>query len=399
MNNTISSNQEKTTLPNLSIKWKSTLPIVQWWMWVGISSWQLAWSVAREWAIGTLSAVGLTSTPAYKELYREALQRKKDEIGWKLDVEALRQLFYDTNLECIKEEIRKAKEASNWNGAIYINIMVATNDYDRQVRVACEAWVDWIVSGAWLPLSLPELTKDYPNVALVPILSNLRGVKILIKKWEKQWKTPDAIVLEDPSTAWGHLWAAGTLKVNDAESRIETSVPEVIEFLKQNWLDIPVIAAWWIIDKNDIEKALNLWASGVQMGTRFLASIESSASQEFKDSIVNANEEDVITYVSNAMLPARAIKESWIFEVIRDRQAEVKRCVENCLTHCAYRDWIWMLKNTGESPAQMCILHALVKATAGNEPEAKKDALYFTWTAATWIKTIESVKDIIEKLK
>ena len=46
------------------------------------------------------------------------------------------------------------------------------------------------------------------------------------------------------------------------------------------------------------------------MGTRFLASTESSASQEFKDSIVNANEDDVITYVSNAMLPARAIKES-----------------------------------------------------------------------------------------
>lgn len=398
MNNTISSNIEKTDLPLLKIKWKTTLPIVQWWMWVGISTWRLAWSVAKLWWVGTLSAVWHSSTPAYSHVLKEAISKKKLENDWEITSEDLNKLFYDSNIECIKQEILQAKNIAEGRGSIFINVMVATNDYDRQVLAACEAWIDGIVSGAGLPLSLPELTSNYPNVALIPILSNLRWVKILIKKWEKQWRIPDAIVLEDPSRAGWHLWAASTYKVNDPESTLEVAVPEVIEYLKQIWLDIPVIAAWWIVDRDDIDKLIGLWASWVQIGTRFLATNESSASDEFKEGIINAWEKDIITYVSNAMLPARALKESWIFSLIKDKQAEVKKCVENCLVHCAYRDWIWVLKNTGESPAQMCILHALSKATHGNKPEAKKWALYFTWISALRINTIKSVEEVMSEL-
>lgn len=112
------------------------------------------------------------------------------------------QIFYNTNLDCIKEEIRKAREISEGNGLIYINIMMATEDYERQVLAACEAGIDGIVSGAGFPFSLPEITKDYPNVAIIPILSSARGVNIILKRWKRDHKRlPDAVVLEDPSRA------------------------------------------------------------------------------------------------------------------------------------------------------------------------------------------------------
>lgn len=100
--------------------------------------------------------------------------------------DARQQIFYDTNLLCIREEIKKAREISEGKGSLYINVMVATNDYERQVLAACESGIDGIVSGAGFPFSLPEITKDYPEIALVPILANARGVKMIIKKWARQ---------------------------------------------------------------------------------------------------------------------------------------------------------------------------------------------------------------------
>lgn len=133
------------------------------------------------------------------------------------------------------------------------------------------------------------------------------------------------------------------------------------------------------------------------MGTRFLATYESGASPEFKDALLRTGEENIREYISNAMLPARALKESGIFSVIEDRTAHTRECVENCLTHCAFRDGIGALPS-GEAPAQMCILHALAHATEGNKPEAKKRALYFTGVSATRIRTLESVQDIMRGL-
>ena len=135
----------------------------------------------------------------------------------------------------------------------------------------------------------------------------------------------------------------------------------------------------------------------MQIGTRFLATNESGASQDFKESVIRAKESDIHEYISNAMLPARALNDSGIFSVIEGRTAHTRECVENCLTHCAFRDGVSTLPN-GETPAQMCILHALAHATEGNKPEAKNRALYFTGTSATRIRTIKSVKDIIDGL-
>lgn len=144
----------------------------------------------------------------------------------------------------------------------------------------------------------------------------MRGVELIIKKWKRLGRLPDAIVLEDPSRAGGHLGSSSTKTVDDPGTTLEVSVPETVAFLKANNYNIPVIAAGGVVDRTDIDRMIQLGASGVQMGTRFLATHESGASMDFKDKIIHASLDDISTYVSNAMLPARAIGSSGIFTVI-----------------------------------------------------------------------------------
>lgn len=79
--------------------------------------------------------------------------------------------------------------------------MAAVNRYKEHIRVACEEGVDAVVCGAGLPLDMPEIAKDFPNVALIPIISNPRAAGIIISKWAKYGRLPDAFVVEDPSRA------------------------------------------------------------------------------------------------------------------------------------------------------------------------------------------------------
>ena len=62
--------------------------------------------------------------------------------------------------------------------------------------------------GAGLPLDLPDLTADFPDVALIPILSDARGIQLVVRKWARNNRLPDAIVIEHPRYAGGHLGAA-----------------------------------------------------------------------------------------------------------------------------------------------------------------------------------------------
>ena len=75
------------------------------------------------------------------------------------------------------------------------------------MRQACESDADAVVVGAGLPLDLPELTAAFRDVALIPILSDVRGSGLVLKKWMRKNRLPDAIVIENPRYAAGHLGA------------------------------------------------------------------------------------------------------------------------------------------------------------------------------------------------
>lgn len=107
---------------------------------------------------------------------------------------------------------RAAKQHAQGHGAIAVNVMKAVRQHPALVQQACESGADVLVMGAGLPLDLPERVADFLKMGLVPILSENRGVAIVMKKWLKKGRCPDAIVIEHPSHAGGHL---GANKVED----------------------------------------------------------------------------------------------------------------------------------------------------------------------------------------
>src|SRR5699024_10173273 len=148
---------------------KQPLPIIHGGMGVGISAHRLAGAVASYGAVGTISSVDLRRHPedlmALAPKAQVAVVRKRD--------------INHRKLIALDRAIRAPKELSQGRGAIAVNVMKAVTSYPEYVRQACESGADAIVVGAGLPLDLPDLTKDYPDVALIPILSDARGVRIV----------------------------------------------------------------------------------------------------------------------------------------------------------------------------------------------------------------------------
>ena len=96
------------------------------------------------------------------------------------------------NCTALDREIQKAKADANGKGMIAVNVMKAVKDHATYVRQACESGADAIVMGAGLPLDLPEMTEGYyKDVALFPILSESRGIGIVLKRWMKKGVLPD----------------------------------------------------------------------------------------------------------------------------------------------------------------------------------------------------------------
>ncbi len=270
-------------------------------------------------------------------------------------------------------------------GVIAVNCMVALTDYDRHVKSACEGGVDVIISGAGLPLRLPEYAKEYPDVALVPIVSTVKAANLISRRWEKTYgRLPDGFVVETPKYAGGHLGVTKMDQVEDDEFSLEKVVPELVEFVeKEMGKDVPVIAAGGIWDRKDIERAFGLGAKGVQMGTRFACTFEGDASERFKQAYIDAGEDDVVIIQSPAGLPGRALRSPFIDQYLKGH-VESKPCIANCLTHCRY-------KTERET---FCIAQALIDAFRGNW----EDGLFFCGSNVTKVEKMEHVEDIMKEL-
>ncbi|WP_416829730.1 nitronate monooxygenase, partial [Helicobacter ganmani] len=239
------------TLKALKIgKYTIPLPIIQGGMGVGISWDNLAGNVSKCGALGIISCVG---TGYYK---RSAFVQK-----------TIKHRPFDTmnfySKESLMEIFKNARKICGEN-PLGANILYAINEYGRVVRDACEAGANMIITGAGLPTNMPEFTSNFPNVALIPIVSSAKALKILCKRWEGRYKRiPDAVIVEGPLSG-GHQGVSYE-DCFKPEHQLEAVVPEVIEESKK-WGDIPIVAAGGIWDRKDIDKMLDLGASGVQMG-------------------------------------------------------------------------------------------------------------------------------------
>ena len=344
------------------------LPILQGGMGIGVSLSPLASAVAEAGGLGLLSSAGLD------RLVSRRIGRK---VG---------------TYEAVRLEVESAKARGGFAG---INIMVALQrDFETSVRAALDAGADAIVSGAGLPLSLPAIQPAH-DTALIPIVSSARALDIICRRWERQHYRPDAVVLEGP-LAGGHLGFRAD-QVDLEENALERLLPPVKEVATSHG-DFPVIVAGGIYSHEDIRRFLSLGADGVQMGTRFLATEESSASGAYKQAVLRARSEDML--VANVPgspcgLPFRVLRESPMYQASLGRERPT-RCAkgyvllknaEGRFASCAAKE---------DNERFFCICEGLFSA-AGYDAD-KEEPLYTAGTTAARVDRILSTRDLMTEL-
>ena len=287
----------------------------------------------------------------------------------------------EVNKEALIEEVNEIRK-HNPDGILGVNLMHAINDYDKYATFLSTLDIDFIVSGAGLPLDLPEYIKD-SKVKGAFIISSARAAKIMLRSWDRRYKyMPEFIVCEGP-LAGGHL---GFSKEDFESGNVEKlediviSTKEIIKPFEEKYgVKIPVIAAGGIHDGHDMAKMISIGSDGVQIATRFIATYECDASDEYKAMIVNAKEEDIVRVESPAGLPGRAVR-NYLTNYLEKQKMKVNYCV-NCLKTC---------KKVG---IPYCITEQLGNSSAGDNK-----GLIFTGAKAHLIKKMDYVDNIVKEI-
>jgi nitronate monooxygenase len=344
-------------------------PIVQGGMGVGISWDQLAGTVSANGGLGVISAVG---TGYYKNK-----QYSKKLVSDRPLSEAN---FYSK--EGFEAIIKSARELCG-DAPLAANILYAINDYGRVVKDACEAGIDIIITGAGLPTNMPEFTEEYPDVALVPIVSSAKALKIICKRWKKRYdRIPDAVVVEGPKSGGHQGFTYEQCKME--ENQLENIIGPVVKEAAL-WGEIPVIAAGGIWDKKDIEDMLSRGAKAVQMGTRFIGTYECDAHANLKKVLLDAKKEDIQLMSSPVGYPAQGVVTN-LTHLVAKREGPAIKCISNCVAPC----------NRGEEAKEVgfCIADRLSDAYEGN----LETGLFFSGTNGYRLNEIISVKELMTKL-
>ncbi|MFK9092861.1 NAD(P)H-dependent flavin oxidoreductase [Bacillus salipaludis] len=295
------------------------VPILQGGMGVGISLSKLASAVANAGGIGIISGTGIT-------------------------------------VDEMRSHIRRAKERVKNAGYIGVNVLFAMNDFAEKMKAALEEKVDFIISGAGISRDMYSWGKQ----AGIPVISIVSSAKLA----RISERLGAAAVVVEGFEAGGHL---GT------DRRMFDILPEVVEAVS-----IPVIAAGGIMTGGDIAKALALGASGVQMGTRFVASEECDAPLAFKQKYVNAVKEDLVLVKTTVGLQGRAIKNNFTKLITGPDKLKIAKC-HDCLKNCSYR---------------FCTLDSLLTSVNGDVD----NGLVFAGARVDEIKAILPVQTIIDNL-
>lgn len=357
-------------------------PVVQGGMGVGISLAGLAGAVAKAGGMGIISAAQIG--------FRDPEFEKNPQKA---------------NLKAIVSELRKAREISGTdlsehsNGkhrpVLGFNIMVATKNYMDYVRTAVEAGADIIISGAGLPINLPEYVKG-AKTKIAPIVSSAKSASVILKMWDRKYnRTADMVVIEGP-LAGGHLgfhreelteYGADTRNVPETyrqsayEAEIRSILEVVREYERKYDCTIPTVSAGGVFTREDMERHMALGVNGVQVGTRFVTTKECDAPMAYKQSYIDAKKEDIVIVKSPVGMPGRAILNPFMKKVKEQGRIAPAHCYR-CLKHC----------NPGTTP--YCITQALINAAKGNVD----DALLFCGAYAYRADHLETVKEVIDSL-
>lgn len=334
------------------------IPLVQGGMGVGVSLSGLAGAVAAAGGVGVISTAQIG--------YRDP----------EFDSNPI-----ETNLRAIGEQIKKARDIAP-DGIIGVNIMVATKNYEAYVKAAVKAGADIIISGAGLPIKLPDYTAG-SKTKIAPIVSSIKSASVICKMWDRKYKTaPDMVVIEGPE-AGGHL-GFSLEQLSDIEGlnykdEIQGIQKLVKEYGEKYQKKIPVIFGGGIYDRKDMEEYLALGLDGVQVATRFVTTYECDVDEHFKQAYINADKEDIVIVKSPVGMPGRAIRNKFL-EESAEIKFKLKKC-HQCLESCNQKD------------IPYCITDALINAAKGNVDHA----LLFCGSNAYRSKKLEHVADIMKE--
>lgn len=334
------------------------IPVIQGGMGVGISLSGLAGAVAAEGGVGVISTAQIGFRyPSFDS----------DPIG--------------TNLRAIADEIKRARKIAA-GGIIGVNIMVATKRYEEYVKAAVAAGVDIIISGAGLPVNLPELVKN-SRTKIAPIVSSLKSVQLIIKYWLKKYdRLPDMVVVEGPE-AGGHLGFSYEQLEDIKALEYDKEIHEIVEHVKrcaaERKADIPVVAAGGIYTREDAERMAALGVDGIQLATRFVTTYECDAPLSYKQAYIDAKKEDITLVKSPVGMPGRAIRNAFL-EKTKNGAVPHGKC-HLCVSTC----------KPDKTP--YCITDALVNAARGDTD----NALLFCGINAWRANKLEHVHDIMQE--
>ena len=353
-------------------------PVIQGGMGVGISLSSLAGAVAKAGGVGIIS----TAQIGFREpdFMKEPLE---------------------ANLRAIGKEMKKAREIAP-DGIIGFNIMVATKNYASYVKKAVKAGADLIISGAGLPVSLPEYVAEAAEEAgillktkIAPIVSTVKSAMVICKMWDRKYhRAPDLVVIEGP-LAGGHLGFSRedlsqlgvdtddvehTYKQADYDEEVRGIIRLVKEYADKYNKEIPVVTAGGIYTHEDVLHQLSLGADGVQVATRFVTTVECDAPEEFKQAYIQAGKEDIVITKSPVGMPGRAIKNPFL-KGVAETPFRLEHCYD-CLEKC------------DRKTIPYCITKALVNTAEGRTEEG----LVFCGSKAYLATRMETVEEVMKDL-
>ena len=292
------------------------VPLMVGGMGVDISTAELALEAARLGGIGHISdaMVKTVADRRFNTSYvKEKLQRYKHNVANpdKAEVQfRLAQLAEATRLH-----VGKTMEAKRGDGMIFINCMekLTMNAPRETLRVrlnsALDAGIDGITLAAGLHLGSFALMEDHPrfrDAKLGIIVSSVRALQLFLRKNSRSKRLPDYIVVEGP-LAGGHLGFG----LDWAKYDLASIVAEIVEWLRTEQLDIPVIPAGGIFTGSDAVGFLEAGAAAVQVATRFTITQECGLPDKVKQEYLRAQEEDVeVNMTSPTGYPMRMLKSS-----------------------------------------------------------------------------------------
>jgi nitronate monooxygenase len=255
----------------------------------------------------------------------------------------------------LRSEIRLARSLSD--GLIGVNIMVAVREFKEMALAALAEGIDLFIAGAGFSREIFDWCREF-GTEMVPVVGSVKAAQL------SQRLGASAVVFESVE-AGGHLGTTFTL---------DEMLPEIVASV-----DIPVVGAGNIVTGADIAHVLDMGAVGVQMGTRFAMTDESSAADAWKQRQVEATEEDVVLIQSPVGLPGRSVRTPLTEALAAGTHRRTEAC-RSCLKKCG---------------KEFCIVTQLEQAQQGDI----EHGLVFAGQSVTRIFDILPAADVIQRLE